>query len=405
MNRFMRRRILATLVILLLPACDDPTGPPVQPDPCDAVHACLVDGIDLDIRSLSLASIGSDPVSGIPLVPGDTIHATLTLLNRGTRPNVGGTLVIELDAIGDRFLGRFQGVAPDLDPGQEQSITIAVPVSVISLSQVRDERLTALATVYAAGDTIASNDRRTSDIHILAAPILQVVAVQAGEGRIAGTVPIQLTMVNYSTTRSQPAATWIACFYDSFRSCAEGGRSPSSTVLLPAVPAAGRVTMNVEIPVPAEAAYHDEAFRYTGYLCRVEAGTATYPEEGACFYIGGVTIRPDYEGVCAPPPLTDTAVHLPDWNCGNPHLPRTALRPAPFHLLALDAAAGVTYRIERSTGGSALRFYDVQGEPVPDLAPDADEFRVGADERIYVVSYSDASDATFRAVPLTGAGS
>jgi hypothetical protein len=404
MNGFMRRRVPATLIFLLLPACADPTGPPVQPDPCEPVNACLVEGIDLDLRSLTLVSTDTDAASGLPLVPGDSIRATATVLNRGSRRSEGGTIVLEVKAYGDRFVGRVENDLPALEPGQQQALTLAVPVWVSSLSQVRDERLAVLATIYGAGDTIVANDRRTSSTHIIAAPILQLVA-SAGEGRVGASVPVSLTIINYSTTRSQPAALWVACFFDSFRSCAEGGRSPSGTVLLPAVPAAGRISVNAQVPVPPEAAYLDEAFTYSGYLCRVDDPTLGYAEEGACFSIGNVTIRPDYEAVCAPPLLTGAPAHLAAWNCGNPHQPRTELRPPPFHLLALDAAAGVTYRIERSTGGSAFRFYDVRGEPVPDLAAAADELRVGASERIYVVSYSAAANATFRAVPLAGAGS
>jgi len=391
----MRRPFLLLLPIFF--ACDDPIAPRGQPDPCETEGACEVEGMDLEVRSLTLVTTGTHP-SGLRLVPGDTVHATVVVRNRGSVPSVDASLSVQLNPSPAVLLGTLYTEVPALTPGEERPVSVAVPIDPAQFYRLRDERIRVRASVFSLADTIDANNAMTSDTVVVTAALLQVT-VDFGEGRAGGTLPATVTIRNRSTTTDRPAREVDACLYDTFRACDADGRSRTGAFTLPAVPAGATVTANLAIPIPPEAVHLDQAASYETYVCPV--GAVNIELGGVdCTLFGFPRVRPDYEGLCAPPALTATPVTLATWNCGNPHLPRTARRPPPFHLLALDAAGGATYRIERSTDGSALRLYDVDGEPVPDLDPAPDRVRVGTSERIYIVSYSAGQSATFAAIGL-----
>jgi hypothetical protein len=145
---------------------------------------------------------------------------------------------------------------------------------------------------------------------------------------------------------------------------------------------------------------------YRANFCRLPAGHSDPYLPGLaerCDEAFSLLVLPDYDRTCQPPLLPIGRSHVfTAYNCG--------IRPATtlvsewygpgstelgrFHLVAIDAAAGATYRFTRSAGTQPLRFYDADGFTQDDLDPLPELIRFAKGGRKYIVLYTPQSFLT-----------
>jgi len=181
---------------------------------------------------------------------------------------------------------------------------------------------------------------------------------------------------------------------------------------LPPIAAGDTLIVEYATAVAPTAAWQDEAYDYWYSVCVQPSSWndpymsllahCAWPERAEDSW---VRVRPDYEGVCAPPSLTPGDSITLGYNCGfmpyTVHEPQEYYRKAidyfRFHLTALNAIAGVTYVVQ--PGPSYIR--DAQGERAVNLAR-GDSLRFAVSGRYYLESFGkDTLTFTMKQLPAT----
>ena len=402
------RRI--AILILFLAACSDPTDPGPEIDACPNVFACRTAMVDVQIVSLALQPTRFDNQTGLAIIHPDSVQVSFTVRNVGSDTAGAGIINLHLDEAGGGFAGFDTAIMemPALAPGQEWRFNGRVSFQSVELPRVYDDRMY-LEVIASSGDgdvdVDSNNNFAHTDVFHLAAPLLDIrftfdsAVVTAGNS-----LRLNVVARNYGRHASAPAQTMAICLYQGFAGCTPQYRTVAGTVTIPAVGAGDAVQVSSTITIPSTAAWQDYTAQYSALLCAPPPNGIAYFTDGpsACAVgIAGIIVRPAY-AVCAPPLLTPgTPATLGNYNCGiRPTLPgfETATAQFRFHIVAMDAQAGVTYTAERTDTLSPLRIYDGGGNGVTDLDIAPDRFRVASAGRVYLVQYSNAPALTIRVV-------
>jgi hypothetical protein len=393
MKKALTKRCLPVIGTLIA-ACSDPTSPPAEPDPCTSVFACRSPGMDLEVVSVSVAGDATDPQTGLLIVQPAALRVSYTIRNRGriAAPLAGVQTTLQ-SAAGDFLFGIYQEHGP-IAPGESYSGSLLLQTSSLEANRLRDDRMTVEVGVGASGDTQYANDFMSSALFHLAIPLVDFSFTTVPVAVIGQPVAVSVIARNYGLHADLPAQTATGCLYDGFRGCTPPYRTTIGGVAIPRVAAGSAVQFNTTIVIPSSAAWQDAAAQYGMYLCLGQPMTYDVNRSVTCAFseVRALTVRPDYESVCAPPALIPgVQVTLATYNCGlRPSLAgfETETRAYRFHIVSLQAESNVTYALQRSDTTSVIRIYDAQGNSVFDRDPAPERIRVDVAQRLYLVMYS-----------------
>ena len=404
----MRRT--ATL-ILFLAACSDPIAPSNEIDACPNVFACRTPSVDVQIVSLQVQPSRFDSQTGLAIIHPDSVQVSFTLRNAGSDTTRAGIINLQLDQAGGGSVGYsvpFMEM-PSLAPGQEWRYSGRVSFEGDELARVYDDRMY-LEVIASPGegdaDVDETNNFARSDIFHLAAPFLDIrFAFDSATVTAGNSVRLNIIARNYGRHATAPARTMTVCLYEGFAGCTPQYRTVAGSITIPAVGPGQLLQVSPSITIPSTAAWQDYAAQYAALLCTPPPNGVAYFTDGpsSCAVgIASINVRPAYTA-CAPPLVTPNAVAtLANYNCGiRPTLPgfEAATAQFRFHIVAVDAQAGVTYTVERSDTLPPLRIYDGGGLTVTDLDAAEDRFQLMTAGRVYLVQYSSAPALTIRVAP------
>jgi hypothetical protein len=393
MKTVLMKRYLC-VIGMLVAACSDPAGPPAAPDPCTTVFACRSPGVDVEVVSVAVASNATDPVTMLPIVQPGALRVDFTIRNRGRIAAPLETMLLTLRAADNNFLSQVVRPQPPLAPGESYSGSTLIEVGSLEGNRLRDDRMMVEVWVGATGDTLNENNVMSSALFHLAVPLPDLSFTTEPFVTVGQSVGLSVIVRNYGRHADLPAQTVTGCLYDGFRGCTPDYRTSTGSFATPAVAAGSAVQFNTTMMIPPSAAWQDAAARYNIYLCTGLPSTYDVANSIACGFSTwtGLTVRPDYESVCAPPLLVaGITVTLSTYNCGlRPSLAgfEAETRAYRFHIASLQAESNVTYALQRSDTTSVVRIYDAQGNSVRDIDPAPEYIRVDVAQRIYLVMYS-----------------
>jgi hypothetical protein len=348
----------------LAAACHDAT----EVDVCARPHACEVPGWDLALLAAALDNpVANDSASGLPVAPRE-LRVRFTVRNRGdvaswpARVVLGwnGTEWVEAQGVSDSvWIGPLEPgdsvvstamlriLNPYFHYGDEPQ-PISVRVSIGAQAEGLDE--------HPENDTLA-----TSPMH-LGLALLRMAVEPIGAPRLQVNEPfwVRYRVWNAGYHEALAGVSGVVCLWADGDPCFPRNFTVFGRQVLP--PIAPGDTLIVEYPtaVAPTAAWQDEAYDYWYSVC-IEPSSwndpymsllahCAWPERAEDSW---VRVRPDYEGVCAPPLLTPGSSITLTYNCGFMPVPegssestRRAIQLNRFHLLKLDAAAGVTYLVQ-----------------------------------------------------------
>jgi len=401
---------MRSVAALLFSACSVATGCRDATGVCDRPYACEVPGWDLALVSAVLDNaIATDSASGQPLAPRD-LRVRFTVRNRGSslsgssRAVLGwsGTDWVEAKAVSDTVW-----IAP-LEPGDSMVKTAMLRIFTPYLTYGNPPlavRVGILQTENMLNEH-PENDTLSTPPMLLPLSLLQL-AVAIGVPRLQVNEPFQVRyrVWNAGYHESLEGVAGAVCLWASGDGCWPGNFAVFGKRDLPSIAPGDTVTIAYTTAVAPTAVWQDEAWDYWYSVCIQpspwtdpygEPGLArcTWPESADDSW---VRVRPDYEGVCAPPALVAGEPITLRYNCG--FMPYTTQEHRDshirrvdnyrFHLTSLDATAGVTYVVQ--PGPHYLR--DAQGERAVNLAR-GDSLRFAASGRYYLETFG-ADTLTF----------
>lgn len=398
-------------LILFLAACSDPAGPSTEIDACPNVFACRTAGVDVQVVALEVQPTRFDSQTGLAIIHPDSIQLSFTLRNAGTDTARAGVINLQLDQAGGGFTGYSAPFLelPALAPGQEWHYSGRVSFEVDELARVYDDRMY-LEVIASPGegdaDVDAINNFARSGVFHLAVPLLDIrFTIDSATVTAGNSVRLNIIARNYGRHATAAARTMTACLYEGFAGCTPQYRTVAGNITIPAVGPGAMLQVGPTLTIPSTAAWQDYTGQYALLLCTPPPNGLAYFTDGpsgCAIGIADITVRPAYS-VCAPPLITPSAATtLANYNCGiRPTLPgfEAATAQFRFHIVAVDAQAGVTYTVERSDTLPPLRIYDGAGRAVTDLDVASDRFRLTATGRVYLVQYSSSPTLTIRVVP------
>jgi len=372
--------------------------PPVCPAPCRARVAYL------RLDSVVIISPTTPSFNNLPLVqPGDARVAYAVT-------NIGDTMSGRVPVFIDYLTGHVQDTLPPLAPGQRVLRPVTLDYSAAGVFRSADVGGVRVL-VLAPPDSVKSSSSMESPEFRVAIPLLSIQAtLDSASIRVGRPLAGQSRVVNSSRYAASPAFRMAGCLSDGFRFCYPDTRTTFGDWDIPALPPQTSFAFASSILIPAAAAWQDEDMTYRANFCRLPAGHSDpyldpyLPGAGKrCDETFSLHVLPDYERSCQPPLLAIGRSHVfTAYNCG--------IRPATtlvdewswpgdtelgrFHLVAIDAAAGATYRFTRSAGTQPLRFYDADGFTQDDLDPAGDRIRFAESGRKYVALYTPQASLT-----------
>jgi hypothetical protein len=367
-------------------------------DPCPG---CVPKHPDLEPSFVDIVSSSTKyPSDPYAVVEPEGVRIEVRVHNGGDTVAVGGRVIVS-----------FYGYTDTLD-------VAPVTVNAVWIGQVEFDvrgtspfRITSTSRAEAKtlleSDTVAANDRLTSKTYRIAVPCYQVRTENlVDSARVNQPWPVRILVDNLSPYAAGPPASTTLCLWDDEVWCRAEFWTVVARFAVPALGPAETYVLAESVVIPPTAAWQDEAVRYTAKLHVMEPPTADpyhYPSLSAATLTKALLLRPDYEGACHPPSLVpDQPLSLDAYNCG---LRPPTTRPRPytgveptlryrFHLVRFDAAAGRTYRIERSDDAYPFRGYEVDGELLEDLDPAPDRVSYRVSGRVYLALYTRGPELT-----------
>ena len=395
-------------VVLLFAACSDltgPAGPDALPDRCASAFACRSAGVDIQVVSLDLAATRQDAATGLDIMHPDSVPVSVVLRNVGSDTAAADDVYLTLRGPLSTYAQTFVPY-PALAPGEEFRFSSVVHFEPYGPTDLRDDRVQLELMAIADHDAAFGDNHATSATFHLAVPLLQYAYSLSTDNITAGeAVALNVVARNYGRHADAPARIMTACLYADFTGCTAQYRTTAGAFMAPPVPAGSVVQFQAMLAIPATAAWQDAAVVYSMALCDATSFAPAYLSDIPPCYAGArlLSVRPDYENVCgAPQMLPGIDMTLTGYNCGLRPVPagqETTARRYRFHLVAFDAAADVTYQVQRSDTTAHLRLYNVAGVAVLDRDAAPDRFRVAAAQRLYLIHYSAQESFTIRVTP------
>ena len=331
----------------------------------------------------------------LPIVQPAALRVNYTIRNRGrVAVPIAGVQTTLQSAAGD-FLFQMHQEHGALAPGESYSASLLLQPSSLEGYRLRDDRMMVQVSVEVGGDTVQDNNVRSSALFHLAIPLPEISFSTVPTAVIGEPIAVEVIARNHGLHADLAAQTVTACLHDIwFRGCTPEYRTTTGGFAMPLVAAGTAVQFTTTMVIPPSAAWQDAAARYDIYLCFGQPATYDVDDSLACAFsqIRKITVRPEYESVCAPPRLVPGAsVTLAAYNCGlRPN--RTGFesetRAYRFHIVSLEAESNVTYALQRSDTTSVVRIYDAQGNSVFDRDAAPERIRVDVAQLLYLVMYS-----------------
>ncbi|NJD09561.1 MAG: hypothetical protein FIB01_03615 [Gemmatimonadetes bacterium] len=402
------------IVILLLAAgfataCRDT----VAVDSCGRPHACEVPGWDLALVSAALDNaVGSQPGTGIPIAPRE-LRVRFTVRNRGTDGSLPRQAVLRWSGDWTEAKGVSDTVAiAPLPPGDSATLTAMLHITTAYLHygaaptpvtvQVSVETPTGGHDDYATSDTLSTAPMQ------LALPVARFAVEPIGRASLQVNEQFRARYRVWNAGFVEPltGVAAVLCLWHAGDGCWPRNFAAFGRMNLPPILPGDTILVDYPTAVAPTAAWQDEADDYWYSVCIQSASwqgayLQTPTSEVSCLgpepsEAAWVRVRPDYEGVCAPPALATGSPLTLRYNCGFMPIPEGSSESTAraigffrFHLTALDAVAGVTYVVQ--PGPSYV--YDSRGERA--LKPNVgDTLRFASSGRYYLESFG-ADTLTF----------
>ena len=408
------------LAAILVCACSIAAGCRDATDVCDLPHACEVPGWDLAIVAAVLDNaIANDTATGLPLAPRD-LRVRFTVRNRGSslsgssRAALGwnGNDWVEAQAVTDTVW-----IAP-LEPGDSMVKTAMLKILTPYLTYSNEPVNVRVSIIAGEGvlDEHPENDTLATPPMQLPLAFLQLAVEPIGVPRLQVNEPFWVRYRVWNAGYYEPlvGVSGVVCLWASGDGCFPGNFAVFGRRELPTIAPGDTVTVAYTTAVAPTAAWQDEAWQYWYSVCpQPSSWTDPYLDfhhAGDCVSPlnpddAWVRVRPDYDGVCAPPTLVAGESIVLRYNCG--FMPYSSQDPGDrmkrvidylrFHLTALNAIAGVTYVVQ--PGPSYIR--DAQGERAVNLAR-GDSLRFAVSGRYYLESFGkDTLTFTMKQLPAT----
>ncbi len=275
----MRRfRFSALLALAAFAACEEAALlTPDLPEDCASPRACQVAGVDLVVEPpqfLVTAEHARDPLTGhVVLSAGESVPIAVTVWNRGDLPsdsarlslypntNVGASAVLPV---------------PPLRPGALNTDTLVwqVAAGIIAWTDTTWLHVEVQGGLQQSEDPLNGNDSNDSDAVVVALPVLRATLVAPDTVHAEVTFPVTVTIRNLSRFADLTPRAMAFCLFDYDVGCGSGGGGdPFHLTSVPAIPAGGSWTVELEVTIPDQGPYYSP-WNWHLYACFADAGAS-----------------------------------------------------------------------------------------------------------------------------------
>jgi hypothetical protein len=270
-----RNRIPVLLALAIVSSCEEAELlTPDVTEACASPRACQVTGVDLVVEPPALLVASDhvrDPLTGrIVVMANESVPVAIAVWNRGDAPSDSATLIAYLP----QDLGSDTVVTvPPLVPGGvfTDTVTWRLPVGIIARSDTAWLHAE-LRGLQPSEDPLNGNDANDSDTVIVALPVLRATLQFPDTVQAEVPFPATVTVRNLSRFGDLTPRAMAFCLFDYDVGCGSWAGEPFQLTAVPAIPAGGSWTGELEVTIPDHGPYYSP-WDWNLYACFADAGS------------------------------------------------------------------------------------------------------------------------------------